>query len=107
MTLRAASLAEIEIIKACILIAQEKGVLTARGDNGEECWGRSVYEDSGLRVDSTLTFYKPVVGFFELRVEENGILVFAASGSIDIASFSATQVSVHVPGDWVRRVFAK
>ncbi len=107
MVPRVASPAEIEIIKACILIAQEKGTMTARGDNGEECWGRSVYEDSGLRVDSTLTFYEPVVGFFELRVEENDTLVFVASGSVDIVSVSATQVSVHVPGDWVRKVFAK
>lgn len=106
MAPRAASFAEIEIIKSCILIAQEKGTMTCRGGEGEDCWGEFEYEGSGLRVDSTLFFYAPAVGFFTLKVEENGILVFAAAGCINILTVSAVQVFCHIHGQWKEKVIS-
>jgi len=102
-----ASLAQIELIKACISAAQEKGTMACRDEDGKDSWGKYEFEDSGLRVDSTLFFYAPVVGFFTLRVEENGCLVFAASGCMDILTVSAAQVFEHIPGQWEDKMFSR
>lgn len=107
MTQNAVSRAQIELIKACILVAQERGELKGRGEDGEDCWGRNEYWDGDIHVTSHTFFYTCPTGFFALRVEVNGTLVLDAAGCINIASVASPGVFTHIPGDWESKMFAR
>ena len=105
MTPKMASLAQIELIKACIAITQEKGELKGRGEDGEDCWGRNEYWNGDIHVTSDTFFYTCPTGFFALRVEVSGTLVLEAVGCLNIVSIAGVMVFAHVPGEWETKMF--
>jgi hypothetical protein len=107
MTQKAASPAQVELIKACILFVQEKGEMTGRGVDGEDSWIRYEYWNADVHVTSDTFFYTCPTGFFTLRVGANGMLVLDAVGCINIASIASPGVFTHVPGEWESKMFAR
>lgn len=107
MAQKAASLAQVELIKAFIIVAQEKGTMVGRGVDGEDCWGRNEYWNRGIHVTADHFFYTCPTGFFSLRVEVDGILVLDAIGCVNIASIASPGVFTHIPGAWEKEVFSK
>lgn len=106
MTPKRASLVQVEIIKACLIVTRYGEVIDEAGDDG---WIRYEYWDGNIHLVADFFFYSraPMAGFFALRADADGLQVLDTVGCLDTAGVSSPGVFMYISGSWEDRVFAR